>query len=780
MINKIKKFILFTFLLIGLILLFLLSLYGSLVYKPGQTIKFIDKAFIFEYSIDIESIESNRSFINPVFINKEIKIKDNQKNELIYISNLKIGINLFKSLFKKNISLSLLEINSFISSYSSSGNTTEPFLINGNQLVISNESINISAEEFEFFISSNNSKIVLVNGNINTYPFNKINALIDSKKNQILYRSSHSFNSQSLDQINFINLKTLKNHELYLNIDTKGYFNFGTGENKRIDRLIFKNSSITTNTDFLIKGINSKIFSNLNNELVGIFKSSLPDQNIAGSISYDSNKSIIRTNLKINMDGIIDSSSYFSMGGQEIFNVMMIFSDDNFSMNMVTNLANTNFSTGIQDLNNKLNENTETSIYIENMSKPTYQIKNKYINAYIKSSGDGYFAFGENYQKKIKTSKYNNGFHIYLDLDNFSFDELFYGSSGDDNYLLKSVNIKSKQFNFLDNKYSNINLNLNLEDEIYINISGNELNGEINIDQTNFIKIKLRDSFINFNEIKSTQTNLASNFNNINLRFIGNNIKTKNNIFRDIDFYILKNKNILTIDNIKIDSNRLDIGPTKNNQKAYISYNKLNDLYKIKGSYEFDNSSGYFNSFTKYDFNLLKTDLNIQWNSIKSLTNLEGRVDFLFEDLNLNTSAADSTLLIALRILNLNGIVEGIDNISNGTLNINQASGNILVGKKRAFISSPIIINTNEAAMRWNGEILKNTSGELDLVNLDLSMRLKISENIPWYAALLGGIPAIAGGIVLENIFEDEIEDVSTIDFIVQGSIRNPEIIRLN
>ena len=780
MINKIKKFIFFTLLLTGLILLFLLSLYGFLVYKPGQTINFIDKAFIFDYSIDIESIESNRNFINPVFVNKEIKIKDNKKNELIYIPNLKIGINLFKSLFKKHISLSLLEIDTFISTYSSSGSTTEPFLINGNQLSISNDSINISAEEFEFFISSDNSKIVLVNGNINTYSFNEINALMDSKENRIHYKSSHSFDSQSLDQINFIDLKTFKNHELYLNLDTKGYFDFKTGENKRIDKLVLKNSTITTNTDFMIKNINSKIFSNLDNELVGIFKSSLSDQNISGSILYDSDQSIIRTNLKINMDEITDSSQYFSMSGQEIFKVTMTFSDENLSMNMVSNLTNTNFSASIQDLNNKLNENTETSIYIENMSEPSYKIKNKYINAYIKSSGDGYFAFGENYQKKIKTSKYNNGFHIYLDLDNFSFDELFYGSSGDDNYLLKSVNIKSKQFNFLDNKYSNINLNLNLEDEIYINISGNELNGEINIDQTNFIKIKLRDSFINFNEIKSTQTNLASNFNNINLRFIGNNIKTKNNIFRDIDFYILKNKNILTIDNIKIDSNRLDIGPTKNNQKAYISYNKLNDLYKIKGSYEFDNSSGYFNSFTKYDFNLLKTDLNIQWNSIKSLTNLEGRVDFLFEDLNLNTSAADSTLLIALRILNLNGIVEGIDNISNGTLNINQASGNILVGKKRAFISSPIIINTNEAAMRWNGEILKNTSGELDLVNLDLSMRLKISENIPWYAALLGGIPAIAGGIVLENIFEDEIEDVSTIDFIVQGSIRNPEIIRLN
>ena len=129
MINKIKKFIFFTILLTGLILLFLLSLYGFLVYKPGQTINFVDKAFIFDYSIDIESIESNRNFINPVFVNKEIKIKDNKKNELIYIPNLKIGINLFKSLFKKHISLSLLEIDTFIST---KYQTTEPFLINGN------------------------------------------------------------------------------------------------------------------------------------------------------------------------------------------------------------------------------------------------------------------------------------------------------------------------------------------------------------------------------------------------------------------------------------------------------------------------------------------------------------------------------------------------------------------------------------------------------------------------------------------------------------------------
>ena len=68
----------------------------------------------------------------------------------------------------------------------------------------------------------------------------------------------------------------------------------------------------------------------------------------------------------------------------------------------------------------------------------------------------------------------------------------------------------------------------------------------------------------------------------------------------------------------------------------------------------------------------------------------------------------------------------------------------------------------------------------LRVLNLDLSLRLKISENIPWYAAIFGGIPAIAGGVVFENIFESAIEDISTINFEVKGTIDEPKIDRLN
>jgi uncharacterized protein YhdP len=340
--------------------------------------------------------------------------------------------------------------------------------------------------------------------------------------------------------------------------------------------------------------------------------------------------------------------------------------------------------------------------------------------------------------------------------------------------------MKSKKFNFLNNTYINQYFDVTFKDEIIIKMIGESLNGNINIDQTNFVKISLNDTKFDFDGINLAQSSLPSDINNISLRFIGNNIQTEDDLIQDIDFYLLRNKNVLTIDNINIDSKRLKIGPNSDNQKAYISYNNKLDLYKIKGKYRLDNSSGYFNNLSKYSFNFFDTDLNIQWNSLDYLKNLEGKLEFVIKDLNLDSNIPESTFLRALRILNLNAIVEGLDDASDDILNINRASGKIILGKKRALIESPIVFETDEATLKWVGEVIKNSQGELDKLNLDLSLRLKISENIPWYAAIFGGIPAVAGGVVFENIFEDAIEDISTINFEVQGTIDEPIINRLN
>jgi hypothetical protein len=758
----------------------LISTYSFLVYQPKNAIKFLDKAFIYDYSLSIKSISSNKNFFKPFYIIEQLQVNDNKKNELVFIPNLKIGLNLIDSLINEYISLSILEIDSLKSSQGQSSKTFEPFLIKGNRLKISNKTFDISARNFEFVISLNNTKIVLLDGNVNSYPFENINALIDSNENKMFYESNHILNSKQLNQIDTLNLSSLDTHDISLKFSSKGYVDFKTNKNLRFDKLVFQNSSITTNSKFLIKNINSTIFSNLNNELLGIFESTLPDQNISGSIFYDYNQSVIRTNLKIIMDRIIDSNRYFSMDGNEVFNTTILLSKDNFSMKLLSNLRNTNISSSIEEIEGKLNKELETLVFIEDISNPTYRVKNAHINALIDSSGNGYFAFGDSFSEEIKAINPKNGFFIFLDLNNFKLDDIFYDSSAGNNPLLRLIQIKSKEFNFLNNKYSNINFKVAFEDEIFINIAGKNLNGQINIDETNFIKINLKDTKFNFDGIDLAQANLASDINNLSLRLIGNNIKTDDDLIQDIDFYILKNDSLLTIDNIKIDSKRLKIGPGEDNQKAYISYNNKSDLYKIRGKYIFDNSSGYFNKLTKYNFNFFESDLHIQWNSLDTLTNLEGRINFLIKNLSLDANIPETTFLKALKIFNLNGIIEGFDGNSNNSLNVNRALGKLIIGKNRALITTPIVFETNESYMKWIGNIGKNNQGELDKLNLDLSMRIKISENIPWYSVILGGMPALAGGALIENIFEDTIEEASTINFQILGNIKNPNIKRLD
>ena len=780
MTKRIKKLFSYIFFLFFFIVLLLISTYSFLVYQPKSAIKFLDKAFIYDYSLSIKSISSNKNFFKPFYIIEQLQVNDNKKNELVFIPNLKIGLNLIDSLINEYISLSILEIDSLKSSQGQSSKTFEPFLIKGNRLKISNKTFDISARNFEFVISLNNTKIVLLDGNVNSYPFENINALIDSNENKMFYESNHILNSKQLNQIDTLNLSSLDTHDISLKFSSKGYVDFKTNKNLRFDKLVFQNSSITTNSKFLIKNINSTIFSNLNNELLGIFESTLPDQNISGSIFYDYNQSVIRTNLKIIMDRIIDSNRYFSMDGNEVFNTTILLSKDNFSMKLLSNLRNTNISSSIKEIEGKLNKDLETLVFIEDISNPTYRVKNAHINALIDSSGNGYFAFGDSFSEEIKAINPKNGFFIFLDLNNFKLDDIFYDSSAGNNPLLRLIQIKSKEFNFLNNKYSNINFKVAFEDEIFINIAGKNLNGQINIDETNFIKINLKDTKFNFDGIDLAQANLASDINNLSLRLIGNNIKTDDDLIQDIDFYILKNDSLLTIDNIKIDSKRLKIGPGEGNQKAYISYNNKSDLYKIRGKYIFDNSSGYFNKLTKYNFNFFESDLHIQWNSLDTLTNLEGRINFLIKNLSLDANIPETTFLKALKIFNLNGIIEGFDGNSNNSLNVNRALGKLIIGKNRALITTPIVFETNESYMKWIGNIGKNNQGELDKLNLDLSMRIKISENIPWYSVILGGMPALAGGALIENIFEDTIEEASTINFQILGNIKNPNIKRLD
>ena len=65
---------------------------------------------------------------------------------------------------------------------------------------------------------------------------------------------------------------------------------------------------------------------------------------------------------------------------------------------------------------------------------------------------------------------------------------------------------------------------------------------------------------------------------------------------------------------------------------------------------------------------------------------------------------------------------------------------------------------------------------ELDL-NLDL--RIRVGENLPWYAAILGGLPAVAGSAVINEIFEEDINELTNYQYEILGTISQPKLRRI-
>ncbi len=779
-----KKLFIF---IISLIALSLILFSATMLFKPDAILLVVDKILISEYSISADSVKSNKSFLNPSYEIDELGIYDKDLKNIIYIPKIKIGIKVAESLKNKYLVLSMLEISSFKINSSPSNNDYEAFTIKGDNLTYENDNLSISAKTFEIFAQSSNTLISFNQGKVNNIPYKKIDALVNPSLSKIFYSSNHWLNGEMIVDSNLIDLSSFSDYNIKLNLDTKGSFDYKNNKTKRITRIELKKSLLINKSGFKVSEIFATAFSSLDQSIYGLFRSTIPDQNISGSLSYGIDKVIsIRSDISINMNSLLKSNTFLSFKGSEIFSSLMRIDKKNISMELDSNLQETEIVSSLTYLKKEKGLTLNTFIFIDDVSNPSYDIKNNKFTAFIDKTNNGYFSLGNYFDIIVDAKNHTDGFYVYLDLPEANFEDFILDMPSSNESFIKSIQIYAQQFNLFENIYLNQVFDVSIsKNETFINILGTNLNGNIRIDKNNFTKVNLIDSEFLLKGLDILDTKIGKSPRDLNLRFIGKNIKTQNDLLQDIDFYLLRNKNVLTFDNINVTSSIFKIGPNKYNEKAYISFNSKKDLYKIKGSYEINNSINTFKGITDYDFSFLKTDLNIQWNSLGELLNLEGDIDFLVKDLNIERDIPNSTFLKALRVFNLNAIFDGINNQNSNNANqdnlkINRLAGSIYFGQNRGLISIPMTLETDEASMEWLGEISKNSDGEINELDLDLSMRLKISENIPWYAAIFGGMPALAGGLVLENIFESTLDNVSTISFKVNGTVDSPELNRLN
>ena len=779
-----RRFIKFGLIIVVLFLSSIFITYLSLLYKPESIFFIANKTIAKNYSFEYSEINSKVSFLNPNISVDNILIRDQAKKVVLKGDEILIGIDLIKSFSMGFIYLNDLRIDNFNFLQDSSSDQNTDFAIYIKNLYIKSNNYNFASLNTRILSQSGELSLAAETGELNNMNFKDLNIFNKLNENKYYYSIYFNLDEQILDENDLFDFSSFSDYKIDLSLYSSGFYESNSNELVTVNKYIFRNSALKTLSGYLFENINAVLYENSNKEVTGMFDAKIPEQNINGSIQIKNNDVTIYTNLEFDMSEILNYENFLTLNGKEEFAAKILISDGNTSLDLRSNLKDTEISSSINELNKKFDENLNTSIYIDNITQPTYLIENQRFYAFIGNNNNGFFSLGKGFDNEIKEKDFADGFHIYLTLKNLKINNILIPNEASNDANLKSLNLKIDELNFFNNLYQNQIFKINFkENSSLATFNGSNLNGSINIDNTGFTRIDVYNTKFEFKGLDIVESQSNFDIANINLRFVGKNIQTYDDIFQDIDFYLLRNKNITTVDNIKVSSKNLNIGPYDNNEKAYISYNNKTDMYKVRGSYKINNENSTLEALTNYDFEYLSANLNIQWIGINQLKNIEGNVDFLLKDFQSNTEIPNSAFLRALKIFNLNAIIENINNetnIASPNLYINRAEGNFYIGQNRALISEPIKIETSEAKMRWQGDIVKNSVGVLDSLNLDLEMRLKVSENIPWYAAIFGGIPALAGGMVLENIFDESLDDVSTFKFKVTGNIDNPEIERLD
>ena len=369
----------------------------------------------------------------------------------------------------------------------------------------------------------------------------------------------------------------------------------------------------------------------------------------------------------------------------------------------------------ISSFNDKLNFSSvlssESSII--NFGETKFALNN--LKTYLDNSSIR--LFGDD----LYLSEYSFG-NMYLS-NNFAADNLF-------NFLLDERRISGKFDN--NGRFKSIfgNLSFSENSDFKINLEGQNL--LLNYNDI-FLEFNYLDSYSFLNEgLKIYPKNFKSNFFTLN--------EKKENSF-DLDLRDFSLKNI---------SAQLSI---KNKEENPLRNSNL--------------------SFGNLDLGLTNTFINIKDSNLE----FGGLVDISGNDI----SYTDTTFTVdALRVLSLIDIRSRLLNILNADferLDQNNFFINSLNGK--FFIDSSGYANIDQLKMDFDvgkaelSGTISSVDESFDNFKLEMIFDSTISENIPWYVAILGGLPAAASAVVVTEVLEEGLSDITRTKYSVSGDVDN-------
>ena len=182
-------------------------------------------------------------------------------------------------------------------------------------------------------------------------------------------------------------------------------------------------------------------------------------------------------------------------------------------------------------------------------------------------------------------------------------------------------------------------------------------------------------------------------------------------------------------------------------------------------------------TFEKFSIETRNISANISSNSIEFFGNLlvDGE-DIKYSDASFDFDALRVLSLIDLRtsfssFLNLN-----FDKYERDSFYIDKLDGEMIIEGNDLLNISNLELDFGPAKADINGSIMTDIL-LYDSYDLNLDFTTKISQTLPWYVAIFGGIPAAAGAAIVTGILDDNINEITKTSYKIKGNNNNLEVL---
>lgn len=173
------------------------------------------------------------------------------------------------------------------------------------------------------------------------------------------------------------------------------------------------------------------------------------------------------------------------------------------------------------------------------------------------------------------------------------------------------------------------------------------------------------------------------------------------------------------------------------------------------------------------------TDIALEWPGYPTdfdMAEVSGLVDFSWKDGNLTGEGSNNPIMRALGVLNFNEVLRRIKfdfkDLYQEGLSFDRFEAAIDLERGLARTREPVELQGTSARIRLSGQ----SDLRARTIDADLIVTLPIGSNLPWIAALAGGLPAAAGVYVASRLFENQLGKFSSAVYKVSGSIDDPQL----